>query len=168
MQRIVLTNGGEALVNDEDYELYGQWRWREENGYVFTWNRDATGRIRPFLLHRLVMGSPKGMHVHHKDEDRLNCQRSNLEIKQPGQHLSDHWKTWKIMGRRRRKKGSRRETRVRVFDVPFEWASADARLAIAAQQQREEWWQRVRVHDLPPPVPWELIDLTQTDCGRGT
>jgi hypothetical protein len=21
--------------------------------------------------------------------------------------------------------------------------------------------QRVRVHDLPPPVPWELIDLTQ-------
>jgi hypothetical protein len=38
---------------------------------------------------------------------------------------------------------------------------------IAAQQKADQWWQRVTVHDLPPPVPWELIDLTQPNKQAG-
>src|SRR5690606_5522415 len=34
-----------------------------------------------------------GMHVHHKDENPLNNQRDNLELKTPSQHTADHNRT---------------------------------------------------------------------------
>lgn len=49
--------------------------------YVFSKVRDKeTGRHRTISLHRLLMGEPVGMDVHHKDNDGLNCRRSNLEV----------------------------------------------------------------------------------------
>lgn len=30
--------------------------------------------------------------------------------------------------------------------------------AIGEEQKRKEWWQRVRVFDIPPPVPWIEVD----------
>jgi hypothetical protein len=34
---------------------------------------------------------------------------------------------------------------------------------IGERQRKEQWWQRVRVYDDAPPVPWALIDLTHPD-----
>lgn len=43
------------------------------------------------LEHRLVKGCPKGMAVHHIDEDKMNNDPSNLEIMGHGSHSKLHW-----------------------------------------------------------------------------
>jgi hypothetical protein len=70
-----------ALVDDEDYERVGQFRWcaftviNSDICYAKKW-LNKTGVT---LLHRFILGiTDKKIHVDHIDHNGLNCQKSNL------------------------------------------------------------------------------------------
>ena len=78
MVRIELTNGGYALIDEEDLELVnsrGPWyRCKEKN----TWYAKTT-RCPKIRMHTLILGKKKGKVIDHRDEDGLNNTRSNLQ-----------------------------------------------------------------------------------------
>ncbi len=88
MKQLTLVNGGATLVDDDIDVRYGHCSWRRMyNGYVIGYvDRD----IRTVFLHRLIMGAKKGMAVHHRNHDRLDNRRENLEIQPRGQHAGMH------------------------------------------------------------------------------
>jgi hypothetical protein len=77
---IPLTRGYEALIDEEDYDLVKNYRWRcdglgtKRNPFVA-----VTGKfsVRMYDMHRLIMGNPK-YPVRHKDGNTLNNTRENL------------------------------------------------------------------------------------------
>ena len=67
-----------VFVDDEDFDLVRRLPWRVlKKGYV----------IATIYLHRLVMDAPSGKTVDHKNEDKLDNQKSNLEIKTMKENL---------------------------------------------------------------------------------
>jgi hypothetical protein len=82
MKEIKLSQGKVALVDDEDYEYLNQWKWcvqKSHNTYYAI--RTKTSPIRKTIrLHSLIMNTPHGKEVDHKDRNGLNNQKSNLRI----------------------------------------------------------------------------------------
>lgn len=63
-------------VSPEDYDLVVPFRWYcTHQGYVL-----ASVSARPQLMHRFIMGNPKGMMVDHVDGDPNNNCRQNLRV----------------------------------------------------------------------------------------
>ncbi|MGG0308223.1 HNH endonuclease [Priestia megaterium] len=79
-KKIELSNGGFALVDDEDYEFLNQWKWRDEAGYAVRTTTTNNNRKRKIRMSRLLMGYPKGKVVDHKNRNRLDNRKSNLRI----------------------------------------------------------------------------------------
>lgn len=79
MRIIELTQKKVALVDDIDYEWLCQWKWRasQNNSGKQIWYA-VTGDKKRIFMHRLIMGTPNGMEVDHRDGDGLNNQRFNL------------------------------------------------------------------------------------------
>jgi len=82
MKEIKLTQGKVALVNDEDYEYLNQYNWcasKGTKGYYYAIRRKkVAGKKRIIYMHRIIMNTPKGIEVDHKDRNGLNNQRLNL------------------------------------------------------------------------------------------
>lgn len=112
MKEIPLTQGKVALVDDEDYERVAQFKWCvSDHGrmghikwYACTGNSAASGkdirgrtkRKRPSLIrmHRFIMGVTDKRVVHHKDDNGLNNQKSNLEILKNNNYNMAYSKGW--------------------------------------------------------------------------
>jgi hypothetical protein len=86
MKRIPLTQNQYAIVDDEDYALLSQHKWFAQwdpktKSYraarTLPFHNDKRGRQ---LMHRLIMGEPKGRLVDHKNHDTLDNTRSNLRL----------------------------------------------------------------------------------------
>lgn len=83
MKTIPLGNGSilSAIVSDEDYDYFLGFRWLQSNeGYVWRWN-NLTRRyifIHTEVLHRMRFIREGNLVAHHKDELKINNQRSNL------------------------------------------------------------------------------------------
>jgi hypothetical protein len=73
----LLSDHGETLVDDKDFEWLNQWNWSwGKGGYaVRTFNSKPT-----IYMHRLILGCPPQMECDHIDGNRLNNQRINLRI----------------------------------------------------------------------------------------
>lgn len=71
MAEIGLTNGGVALVDDEDFEFLSRFSWyKNSNGYAAS---------HGLLMHRLVMGvSDPSIWVDHRNQERLDNRKSNI------------------------------------------------------------------------------------------
>lgn len=86
MKKIPLTRGLFAKVDDEDYDALAKFKWySQRKGNKFYAARNSHGgRKRPspriLYMHRIIMGSPDGLEVDHKNLDTLNNQKSNLRI----------------------------------------------------------------------------------------
>lgn len=86
MKNITLPTGEIAIVDDEDYLLVCNFRWkrkREPSGSVYV----AASVPHPrgygqttILLHRILLGAPKGSVVDHRDGNPLNNIRSNIRL----------------------------------------------------------------------------------------
>jgi hypothetical protein len=79
-RRIKLSWGKWAVVDVEDYERLGRYKWLAvEMGrcwYGRTLERDG----KPLAMHRVIMDAPKGLFVDHIDHDGLNNRKSNLRL----------------------------------------------------------------------------------------
>ncbi len=81
MKLIPTTRGLFAQVDDEDYEYLSQFKWAAWKGKkTFYANRSIRRNRRTitFSMHRIIMNTPKGLHVDHIDHNGLNNQKSNL------------------------------------------------------------------------------------------
>ena len=78
MRRIELTQNKFALVDNEDYERLNGIKWYYSNGYAvhsLYKNGKFSGRL---WMHRLIMNTPTGMEVDHKNGNGIDNRKSNL------------------------------------------------------------------------------------------
>lgn len=73
---ISLGNGRVAVVDLADLPLVEARKWRAQPGKGTTLYAASAGT----LMHRVILGLPKGMFVDHIDGDGLNNRRSNLRL----------------------------------------------------------------------------------------
>jgi len=86
--KIQLSSGNFVLVDQDDYEYFSQWKWKENSGTamrnkhigtVGDW-REGKRKDVAVLMHREIMGAPKGMDVDHINGNRLDNRKSNLRV----------------------------------------------------------------------------------------
>ena len=67
-----------VLVDDSDYGWLNLWAWHWlDSGYIFR-EENRRGKRKAIYLHRVIMDTPAGMNVDHKDHDKSNNRRANL------------------------------------------------------------------------------------------
>lgn len=80
MNKISLTQGKHALVDDKDFERLSQFKWHlRHNGYAAR-NKSRKVGGGTIFMHRIVLGAPKGMESDHINGDKLDNRRKNLRI----------------------------------------------------------------------------------------
>lgn len=85
MKLVPLTQGKFAMVDDEDYERVMQFKWcAHKVRKKFYAVRNTEGNTE--ALHVFLMRPPEGAEVHHRDEDGLNDQKTNLQILSRAEH----------------------------------------------------------------------------------
>lgn len=74
MKEILCTRGLAIYVDDEDYDRLSKHEWTTRIcGHTYYAKNNYLGAI-----HRIIMKTPTGLVVHHKDGDGLNNQKDNL------------------------------------------------------------------------------------------
>ena len=80
MRRIKLTNSNKvALIDDEDYELVSQHKWRLHSCGINSYARTFLNGKKP-MMHRLILAPPPGMDIDHVNHNGLNNKRCNIRI----------------------------------------------------------------------------------------
>lgn len=83
MQKINLTRGGFALVDDEDYEALNKHKWRMVTYFGIDYalrTETVDGEHRTILRHRHIMEAGNGKNVDHKNKNGLDNRRENLRF----------------------------------------------------------------------------------------
>ena len=86
MKKIPLTNGGFALVDDEDFEKLLSYPWcrktvpNSQLVYAVYTASISPGNRQTVWLHRMILGATKGQLVDHRDGDGLNNTKTNLRF----------------------------------------------------------------------------------------
>jgi len=84
MASIVLHDGTECFIDEEDLELVSQFKWYNPAGYArTTYHRKGSSKTDKnrnvnVYLHRLVMGALDGEMIDHIDRNPMNNRKSNL------------------------------------------------------------------------------------------
>lgn len=78
MKEIKLTKEMIALVDDTDYETFGQFKWYAQRAGTHWYAARRNSNQVLVLLHREIMNTPTELVVHHLDGNSLNCQRANM------------------------------------------------------------------------------------------
>lgn len=90
---VVTVHGGTILVDAQDAALacepgWGIYKKGAREGYVMR-SRRVDGKTQSEILHRVIMGAPKGMLVDHRDGNRRNNTRGNLRVCTPAQNSAN-------------------------------------------------------------------------------
>jgi hypothetical protein len=90
VQKIPLTRGLEAIVDDEDYPELAKHRWLAMRSgksaltgepYFYAMRSEwIDGKQKATLMHRQIMCAPKGLEVDHANGDRLDNRKGNLRL----------------------------------------------------------------------------------------
>lgn len=78
MKYIPLTNGGNAIVDNEDYKKVSKLKWYRCKGDGRESARST--KKNAILMHSFLMEPPKGMLIDHKNGNGLDNRRYNLRI----------------------------------------------------------------------------------------
>ena len=77
------------LVDDEDYDRLNQYNWFiSKQGYAVR-NVKVGDKWTRYSMHREILQVDKGMDVEHKDQNRLNNQKSNLRASTRSQNMAN-------------------------------------------------------------------------------
>lgn len=89
MKTIPLSRGLEAIIDDEDFERVGQYKWSAlmpanpgksgKTPYAHRY-RKINGEWEHISLHRFIMNAIKGVQVDHVDGNGLDNRKSNLRL----------------------------------------------------------------------------------------
>jgi len=81
---IPLTQGLVALVDHEDFAIFGHLKWTAQvtrTGHVYAYRNIKTdGRQKNVYLHRLILDAPTGFDVDHANHDTLDNRRCNIRL----------------------------------------------------------------------------------------
>ena len=78
---------GYALVDSDDWWIVQHYHWSFDGSYAVA----HLGRGKKVYLHRLVLGlTSRKKEIHHKNRDKLDCRRSNLEVMVRSEHRALH------------------------------------------------------------------------------
>ena len=84
MKEILLTQGYIALIDDEDYELVSQYKWRVQKvrtGYYAVRNSSrVNGKQKRIYLHRFILSPESGFEIDHINHNGLDNRRENLRV----------------------------------------------------------------------------------------
>lgn len=87
MTEVPLSQGRVAIIDDEDAErvLAFKWTYYYNRQNKKSYARRAVWASPPakqgtVYLHRFIVNAPAGVQVDHRDNDGLNCQKSNLRV----------------------------------------------------------------------------------------
>ncbi len=82
MEKIRLTQGKFAFVDDEDFEELNKHKWHISGAgrHIYAERHESKPILRHILMHRQIMNTPKGMDTDHIDGNGLNNQRGNLRV----------------------------------------------------------------------------------------
>lgn len=81
MKSIIIKEGVEAFVDDEDYEYLSQMKWSlMANGYAICGRKIQGIDKKSNMMHRLVINAKKGQIVDHIDRNRINNTKQNLRF----------------------------------------------------------------------------------------
>jgi hypothetical protein len=91
MNYIELTRNKKAIVDNKDYELLNQWKWKLlANGAAArnVWLKDEKKYVMIYM-HRLIMDAPIGKVVDHINGNRIDNRRSNLRVCEHRQNIQN-------------------------------------------------------------------------------
>lgn len=79
---IPLTRGRHAVIDSDDYELLGSYRWSStKTGYAFrTKKRILEGNTWAIFMHRIIAKTPEGMFTDHINGITSDNRKSNLRV----------------------------------------------------------------------------------------
>lgn len=84
MKLIPLTQGYTATVDDEDFDLVNQYKWRIRkdgfNIYAHTQIKKENGKRTTIHMHRLVMNASNSQLIDHRNHNGLDNQKANLRL----------------------------------------------------------------------------------------
>lgn len=93
---IPLTNGHVAIVDAADYKKVAKFKWyakKAADDEVYAARSVRYGKqVKTILLHRFIMDCPVGKEVDHKNCDRLDNRRANVEIVTRAENMQRRWK----------------------------------------------------------------------------
>jgi hypothetical protein len=96
-RRIYLGEREWTLLDEEDFYRYGNLKLSlggfKKNFYAVSGVKNKDGNFELVRLHRLLMNSPKGRVVDHRNGDGLDNRRENLRIATRGQNVCNKIKT---------------------------------------------------------------------------
>ena len=79
MKTIALINGGEALVDDEDFDRLNFYQWHNNKGYAYR-HEYRKGKKKGIFMHREIMRPPDSLEVDHKYGNTLDNRKANLRL----------------------------------------------------------------------------------------
>jgi len=89
MRFIPLTQGQQAIVDDEDYDLVVQYKWHAKKGYNKFYAGRSVGTYGKQLMHTLITGFAQ---VDHVNGDGLDNTRANLRPATTSQNAANRQK----------------------------------------------------------------------------
>lgn len=96
MKEIALTQGYIAIVDDQDFEIVSQYKWRVKKAtnlnYAQAHSQCGDGKSKSIFMHRFVLNPAPGQEVDHIDHNGLNCTRANMRLCSKSQNMANQRK----------------------------------------------------------------------------
>lgn len=99
-KEIPLTQGMTAIVDDDDFDFLMQWKWYAKKSHSSWYACHTNNGQYPCTtqMHRLIMNAPDGYEVHHKNDNKLDNRKENLQLCTRLTHSLLHRKSGKYLG----------------------------------------------------------------------
>jgi hypothetical protein len=91
VNKIYLSQGKFAIVDDEDFEWLSKWKWSLCSGYavrkIYLGNIDGKYKSKRFSMHREIMKVSKELKIDHINRNRIDNRKINLRTCNATQNL---------------------------------------------------------------------------------
>lgn len=78
MRKLYLSNGGFALVDNEDFEELSKYTWLSYCGYAYRPKSKKYGNEKNVSMHVHILGKVDGMEIDHINGNKLDNRKENL------------------------------------------------------------------------------------------